>query len=154
MACAANKEGEFNTPFGKYDSVYFPTVEMKAFAEKLATAELVTQDFRTTLNGTGEGDIVYCDPPYVPLSATANFTNYASGGFSSDDQRDLTNLCIQSAQRGAVVVVSNHDTPFTRELYQNASQVIPILVSRTISCDGKTRNKAKELIAIFRENGI
>jgi len=149
--CRFNKSGRFNTPFGSYGTVYFPSEEMEVFREKLLTTELRTQDFRATLAETGLGDIVYCDPPYVPLSKTANFTSYSAGGFSQQDQADLRNLCLKAARRGAIVLISNHDTPFTRDLYHNATEVIPILVSRTISCDGENRKKAKELIAVFRK---
>ena len=116
--CRYNKKGDFNTPFGTYDKPYFPRDEMLVFAEKLATASLVSQDFRLSLAQAGSGDVVYCDPPYVPLSETASFTDYVSGGFSSHDQEDLARRGYQAAKRGAVVLISNHDTPLTRSLYR------------------------------------
>ena len=149
--CRYNKKGAFNTPFGRYGRVYFPTAEMRAFADKLKSAELLTSDFRAALSKAGAGDVVYCDPPYVPLSATASFTNYASGGFSETDHKELYRFALEASERGAVVVLSNHDTPFTRGLYRGATQVVARMVSRTISCDGQNRNKAKELIAVFGE---
>ena len=108
------------------------------------------QDFRLTFAEVQGKDVVYCDPPYVGLSDTANFTDYASGGFDSQDQRELAALCTNAARQGATALISNHDTPFTRELYKDASEIVPLLVSRTISCKGDTRKKAKELIAIYR----
>jgi len=147
--CRYNKKGGFNTPFGRYDQVYFPAEEMLAFAEKLKTARLQRLDFRKALPQAGEGDVVYCDPPYTPLTATANFTNYAAGGFGQQDQRDLHALALAASERGAFVVISNHDTEFTQGLYKGAARLEEVLVSRTISCDGQNRNKAKELIAVF-----
>ena len=148
--CRYNKKGGFNTPFGRYDPVpYFPAREMLAFAEKLRTAKLQAMDFREALPQAGQGDVVYCDPPYEPLTATANFTSYAAGGFSQQDQRDLHELALEASERGAFVVISNHDTDFTQSLYKGAARLEPVLVSRTISCDGQNRNKAKELIAVF-----
>jgi len=150
--CRYNQKGGFNTPFGRYDQVYFPKVEMDAFAKKLQKAKLKQADFREVLSKTGDGDVVYCDPPYVPLTSTANFTNYAAGGFSAEDQEALSNLAIRASERGAVVVVSNHDTPITRGLYSQAA-LTEVMVSRTISCDGQNRNKAKEIIAVFGKPG-
>jgi DNA adenine methylase len=147
--CRYNQNGEFNTPFGRYERPYFPRDEMLEFALRLDSATLKVQDFRVSLSEARDGDVVYCDPPYVPLSATANFTSYASGGFSAQDQTDLAARSIEAARRGASVMVSNHDTALTRRLYQEASQIVPVLVSRTISCDGENRGKAKELIAVF-----
>jgi DNA adenine methylase len=150
--CRYNRKGAFNTPFGRYGKVYFPDDEMLAFAKKLSTAKLRQMDFREALAEAGEGDVVYCDPPYVPLTATSNFTSYAAGGFGKQDQQDLQKAALDAAARGAVVLISNHDTPFTQELYQGAKRVESMLVSRTISCDGQNRNKAKELIAVFGES--
>jgi len=146
--CRFNRTGQFNVPFGSSEP-YFPREEMLVFAARLQTAFLEIQDFRVTLAQAGHDDVVYCDPPYVPLSATANFTDYASGGFSLKDQKDLAACAIRAAQRGATVIISNHDTPLTRELYHDASQIITLQVRRSISCDGENRGKAKELIAVF-----
>lgn len=147
--CRYNQDGRFNTPFGRYERPYFPRDEMLEFAARLDSATLKVQDFRVSLSEAKSGDVVYCDPPYVPLSPTANFTSYASGGFSPEDQNDLAARSMEAARRGATVVVSNHDTELTRRLYQQASQIVPVLVSRTISCDGENRGRAKELIAVF-----
>jgi DNA adenine methylase len=106
-------------------------------------------DFRKALSQAANADIVYCDPPYVPLTATASFTSYAAAGFTEEDQKDLCKLALAARDRGAIVAISNHDTPFTRTLYKAATRVESLMVSRTISCDGQNRNKAKELIAIF-----
>jgi DNA adenine methylase len=150
--CRYNNKGEFNTPFGRYDRVpYFPADEMLAFARKLRTAKLQTMDFRKALPQAGQDDVVYCDPPYEPLTATANFTSYAAGGFGQQDQRDLHALALEASERGAVVVISNHDTLFTQKLYSGASRLEEVLVSRTISCNGQNRKKARELIAVFGE---
>ena len=147
--CRYNQKGEFNTPFGRYTAPRLPEDTMRTFARKLEHAELARQDFREVIKEAGAGDVVYCDPPYVPLSASASFTSYSAGGFRPQDQQDLAELCEKAAARGAVVLVSNHDTAFTRTLYKNADEVVEILVSRTISCDGENRNKAMELIARF-----
>ena len=148
--CRYNQKGRFNTPFGRYDRVYFPHAEMEHFAEKLKSARLERADFRDILGQAGAGDVVYCDPPYVALTRTANFTSYAAGGFSDRDQRDLNDHALAASQRGAVVIVSNHDTAETRKLYRHADRTITdVMVSRTISCNGENRNKVKEIIAIF-----
>jgi DNA adenine methylase len=147
--CRYNKSGRFNTPFGRYSNPYFPANEMMEFAEKLSTAKLVAQDFRPTLAEATAGEVVYCDPPYVPLSASASFTTYAVGGFGPKDQAELAACCLGASRRGVMVLVSNHDTPETRELYKDAQQIVSLLVQRMISCNGAKRNKAEELIAVF-----
>ena len=147
--CRYNRKGHFNTPFGRYIRPYFPAKEMAEFAGKLQGVDLSTQDFRDTFGMLKPGDVVYCDPPYIPLSATANFTDYASGGFSQEDQENLAGCCVEAARRGATVVISNHDSTIARNLYETASRVIQVTVSRTISCDGGNRGKVDEILAVF-----
>lgn len=77
--CRYNSKGMFNVPFGRYSAPYFPATEMQAFADKSERIELMCGDFQAALNQAGDDDVVYCDPPYVPLSETASFTSYAKG---------------------------------------------------------------------------
>ena len=148
--CRYNSAGQFNTPFGRYDRPYFPENEMIAFAQKLQTTELKCQDFKTTFAEIQGGNVVYCDPPYVPLSKTANFTGYDKGGFSKSDQQDLAERSSIAAQNGATVLISNHYTDLTKKLYGGATELVTVMVQRMISCDGDNRKKTMEVIAIFR----
>ena len=97
----------------------------------------------------GEGDVVYFDPPYVPASETSNFTNYATDGFTHEQQIELRDLAETLANRGIKVILSNHDVPITRELYKNA-KIHSIQVSRSISAKSSSRKKASELIAVWQ----
>lgn len=148
-----NAKGGFNSPFGKYAAPYLPEAEMRNFHRKWQAVQPVINyhDFRLTMVIAGENDTVYCDPPYLPLTATANFASYSAGGFCYQDQVDLRDSAIAAAKRGAAVVISNHDTPAARALYIDA-EIIAFEVSRSISCKGAGRGKAPELLAIYRPN--
>lgn len=149
--CRYNARGEFNAPFGAYKKPYFPEKEMTGFYQKTAacSVEFICSEFRETFTRVKNGDVVYCDPPYVPLSQTANFTNYSAGGFSSAEQEELASLAVRCSRKGIPVVISNHDTVFTREIYSTAD-IETLTVRRFISCDGKNRNKVAELLAAFK----
>lgn len=149
-----NSKGEFNVPFGKYDSPTCPSAEMMNFRMYFLSKQLVrftSLSFEdSSLYGDLEaGDVVYMDPPYVPASDTANFTSYATDGFTHDQQVQLSQLAESLASKGIKVIVSNHNTPVTQELYKNA-QIYPIQVTRTISAKGSSRKKANELIAVYQ----
>jgi DNA adenine methylase len=146
--CRYNSKGFFNVPFGRYSEPKLPINEMLLFAKKSQIAEFKCLDFVETFNLVKSGDVVYCDPPYVPLSTTASFTTYAKGDFKIEEQQALANEAIKAKNNGIKVVISNHDLPITRELY-NQAEIIDIDVMRNISSKGRTRGKVKELIAIF-----
>jgi len=147
--CRYNSSGGFNVPFGRYVRPYFPREEMIFFWRKAARCEFVIADFATTLRTTVAGDVVYCDPPYAPLSTTANFTSYSEDGFDLTRQRQLAEEAQRAAQRGVPVVISNHDIPFTREMYAVANQLVAFDVQRNISRDVANRTKAAELLAVY-----
>lgn len=146
--CRYNASGLFNVPFGRYEKPLCPDDQLEAVSRVLARGQVTHGDFEPVLDACGEGDAVYCDPPYVPLSRTAHFANYDKDGFGFDDQQRLAAAARRAADRGAVVVISNHDTPATRELYKGG-RLSFMDVQRMISRDGDNREKASELLAVF-----
>jgi DNA adenine methylase len=148
--CRYNHQGGFNVPFGRYKRPYFPEHELRHFTAVLQQTEISLGDYGEVMAQAMAGDVVYCDPPYAPLSTTANFTDYSRGGFALEQQQRLATLAEAASQRGAFVVISNHDTPFTRKIYTNASQLKKFKVQRYISSKGGERRAASELLAIYR----
>jgi DNA adenine methylase len=148
--CRYNASGGFNVPFGRYVRPYFPAAEMQFFHAKSRRADFVLLDFEAALQNARKGDVIYCDPPYAPLSRTANFTTYSSGGFDLPQQQRLADLAEQARRRGIPVLISNHDTEFIRSAYQHASDLKEFSVRRTISCNGNKRGHAGELLALYR----
>ncbi|MEZ8141312.1 DNA adenine methylase [Enterovibrio norvegicus FF-33] len=147
--CRYNKKGGFNVPFGSYKKPYFPQAELEFFSEKSKKAIFVCEGYEQSFKSARRGSVMYCDPPYAPLSSTSNFTTYSSGGFSLDDQALLGEYARKAAMDKSVpVLVSNHDTPLTRSLYHGAHLNV-VRVKRTISRNGSGRNKVDELLALF-----
>jgi DNA adenine methylase len=147
--CRYNQSGFYNVPFGLYRKPYFPRQEMNYFHQKSKHATFLQSDFRDTFKQAECGDLIYCDPPYVSLSNSANFSSYTNKKFMEQDQIDLARLAMISSEEGITVIISNHDTEFTRHHYRN-SEIISFPVKRSISCLAKNRYPAQELVAIFR----
>ncbi len=147
--CRYNKRGGFNVPFGKYKQPYFPEVELWGFAKKAQKATFLCESYAQTFTRLESDHVVYCDPPYVPLSNSANFTSYAAGGFTLDDQALLARLARKTVvEQGVPVLISNHATPLTYELYRGAD-LQEIKVKRTISRSIGNRQKVGELLALY-----
>lgn len=146
--CRYNQSGRFNVPFGRYLRPYFPAVEMRAFHRKAKRAIFRHQDFGKTMSRLKVGDVVYCDPPYLPLSASANFTAYSAGGFDLNEQERLAAKARHAAQNGIPVLISNHDTPESKRIYTGCD-IECFQVQRNISCNGEKRAKVGELLALY-----
>lgn len=143
-----NRKGQFNAPFGYYKNPLICDPEnLRAVSAALQEVELRHADFAEVLKIAEPGDLVYFDPPYVPVSATAAFTHYTGQTFGPEDQRRLAGVFRQLAERGVFVMLSNSDTPLSREIY--LAPGFPhdtVLASRKINCDGRKRGNVQELI--------
>lgn len=147
--CRYNQKGIYNVPYGRYLKPYFPRQEMLSFHQKSQDVRFIHSDFRETFRLAKPGDIIYCDPPYVPLSSSANFSAYTNKTFRENDQIELADLAMTSRQKGITVIISNHDTGFTRHHYQHG-EITSFPVRRHISCHSLNRKPVQELLAIFR----
>ncbi|EAX0580731.1 Dam family site-specific DNA-(adenine-N6)-methyltransferase [Salmonella enterica] len=143
-----NLDGFFNVGWGKYKAPYFPEKELMAFRKKSSACVFMNAGFERTLRLAGDGDVVYCDPPYEPMPGTAGFTSYASGGFSWDSQVALAESCVAAHQRGAKVFISNSSVPRVIELYeQHGFTLHRVNARRSISSKGSTRETANDIVA-------
>lgn len=147
-----NQKGEFNIPFGKYAKPYFPEEEMRLFAEKAndTKAIFVHGDFRHSIPDVMQRThdaVIYCDPPYIPASDTANFTAYGKP-FTLDDHRALVAALVAvNRQYATHSIISNSDTTETREIY-SAFNLHSLSVRRSVSA--KSRDMAGEVIGVLR----
>ena len=147
--CRYNSSGQLNVPFGRYNKTYFPAEEMFNFAEKSKRATFVCCGFQQLMNRARRNNVVYCDPPYVPLSTSANFTSYAKEDFTLERQKQLSQKAYNLSQRGVTVLISNHENEVSKAIYKEA-KISRFPVRRMISCKGNSRNKVVELLALYK----
>jgi DNA adenine methylase len=141
-----NKGGLFNVPMGRYEAPPICDADgLRTAARLLQHAELRTGHYAEALADAGAGDFVYLDPPYQPLSPTANFTSYTGAGFGEADQHELAGLARALVDRGCAVLLSNSDTPLTRRLYAGF-RIERVLCARAINSDPDARGEVGELV--------
>jgi DNA adenine methylase len=148
-----NRSGVFNVPYGfpkKMPS--FPWQQMKAASRKLRDATVLSGDFLGAMAMARVGDVVYCDPPYLASDHGSSFTAYTAAGFTEHDHIQLVNAALLAVEKGATVVISNHDTPATRKLYAGWN-LNSLEVRRSIAAKGSARENAKELVALLQPGG-
>jgi DNA adenine methylase len=148
-----NASGLFNVPFGQHKK---PTVLDPALLHVVSRAlqriELMCCDFAQPLRRARRHDFVYIDPPYQPLSRTANFVAYTAGGFSWDQQVRLAVWIGRLVKRGCYVLINNADTPEIEALYEATFtahnfdfKMQAFETTRSINRDPTQRRGAKEL---------
>lgn len=150
-----NKAGQFNVPFGKWKHVpkVLDAPNIRACSVVLNRfASLHCQDFTEVVDQAGPGDAVYFDPPYVPVSATANFRSYTSDGFDLDDQHRLAASFRQLSDRGVYVMASNSDTEIVRSLYEGF-EMQELRAKRCINSKGGKRGPVGELLITGARKG-
>jgi DNA adenine methylase len=141
-----NSRGQFNVPFGKYKSPRICDADnLRAVSLSLANTEINCQSFEQIVHQAQKGDFIYFDPPYQPLSKTANFTGYTKNAFRSEDQERLALTFRKLSRRGCYVMLSNSDSEYVRDLYSKF-HIEVVKAHRAINCKGDRRGVINELL--------
>lgn len=142
-----NRKNEFNVPFGDQSN---PTIcdedNLRACARLLCRAEIEVEDFTGVLRRARRGDLVYFDPPYLPLSLSSSFVSYTKGGFGPEDHRKLRDVALALKRRGVTVLLSNSSHPLVCELYGEHFHIEEVLAARAINSRGDRRGPVREVL--------
>lgn len=146
-----NAKGLFNVPYNNRSAGASADAEnLRNIGLYLRRGEVEIRrgDFAEACRDVAPGDFVYFDSPYVPVSETANFTDYTKDGFSPEDHRRLAALYRELAARGARVMLSNHSVPLVYELYRGFA-IEEVEVRRAINRDAAKRSGREVIITNY-----
>lgn len=145
-----NSKGKFNVPLGKYTNPNIVNEENLRSVSSILQASRVSikcRDFGAVLRDAKKGDLVYFDPPYQPVSTTANFTSYTNKNFSFDDLSRLAELCQSLDEKGCKVLLSNSDSKEVSDMFSKRPwKISKIRANRSINSDSKKRTGHFELL--------
>jgi DNA adenine methylase len=142
-----NKRNIYNVPFGRYTNpLICDERNLRACCEVLQGVEIHHEPFHSVLDRAIAGDFVYFDPPYIPLSATSNFTSYTEGGFSDADQVRLRDVALELKARDVHVLLSNSSAARVRELYSPGFRKVAVSVPRRVNSRAEGRGVVDELL--------
>jgi DNA adenine methylase len=142
-----NRKNGFNVTFGRYTAPAIcdePT--LRGCSAALAKAELMVADFEQVVAGARQGDFVYFDPPYVPLSVTSSFASYTSRGFGPEDQMRLRDVARDLRNRGVHILLSNSSSPFVQDLYKEGFEKFRVAATRLVNSNALRRGAIAELV--------
>ncbi|MFW5917702.1 MAG: DNA adenine methylase [Halorubrum sp.] len=142
-----NADGGFNVPIGRYANPdWVQRDRIRAGSRVLANATVRNEDFAYVLDVAEPGDLVYFDPPYEPMSATASFNEYSAEGFDREDQRRLLAVASELDEAGVSVVLSNSGVMY--EAYADAGFHVDVEgATRAINSDAANRDEVDEIVA-------
>lgn len=143
-----NSKGEFNVPWGKLQNpTIFDESILLANSKRLRGAKIAKRDFLKQLELPKRGDLVYLDPPYIPLSTSSNFSKYSKLDFDISNHEQLASCINSLTKRGVFVILSNSDTSDTRAIFGGSMNLYQISVGRSISAKSESRKRVNEVIA-------
>lgn len=143
-----NSSGYFNTPFGRYKNPNVVNeIVLRAVSKYLNESNIKIKcgDYEDALKRVSKNSFVYFDPPYDPISDSSNFTGYTANGFNREEQVRLKNLCDKLNKKGVKFLLSNSNTPFIRELY-NEYDIIVVNANRSINSNANKRGEIEEVL--------
>jgi DNA adenine methylase len=148
-----NAKGGFNVPYGKYKAPRICDEDnLRLVSKKLNVVNIVCSDYKKSADFIDSNTFAYFDPPYRPLTPTANFTSYTKDGFCDNAQADLAAFIDSMSVKGAHIVASNSDPKNVDEqddffdILYAAHQISRIQASRAINANGAKRGKIRELL--------
>lgn len=142
-----NAKGHFNVPVGRQASgPVMPSLDhLQACARAMAGTDLLSAPFASVLDRARAGDFVYFDPPYMPVSPTSSFTDYATEGFGRPEQELLRDVFVQLDRRGCRVMLSNSGNLELLKLYAGYD-VTTLLARRSINSKTDARGPVTEVV--------
>ena len=144
-----NSKGLYNVPWGQLKSpTLYDRDNLLKVSERLQGAVITHTDYRNALKEAKQGDLVYLDPPYIPLNLSSSFSKYAKDDFTIENQIELSSQISDLTERSAAVILSNSDTPETREIFGPNLHLFQIDAARAISAKASSRGTVKEIIAV------
>ena len=146
-----NKNGSFNVPIGRYKNPLIcdtDNLRKMSMVLRQSGSYLGVSDYKKILvEKADKGDFIYLDPPFYPISNTANFTSYTNNGFTFEDQKELAIIFKELTKRRCKVLLSNSNTDEIRRLYSDFSHLTEAaIVNRSINSIGSKRIGHNELL--------
>ncbi|MEX2785429.1 DNA adenine methylase [Streptococcus sp. H49] len=146
-----NSSGQFNAPYGKYKNpAIVNDIAIKAVSNYFNSVnlKLMTGDYRNALKGLRKDAFVYLDPPYMPISSSANFTGYTESGFDYSKQVELRDECVKLHKKGIKFLQSNSYTKEILELYSDSSmfKIEVVQAKRSINSKANRRGDIAEVL--------
>ena len=145
-----NSKGKFNVPLGKYANPNIVNEDNLRSVSGILQSSKVSikcRDFEAVLRDSKKGDLVYFDPPYQPVSDTANFTSYTNKDFTYDDLSRLAELCKNLDSKGCKVLLSNSNSKEVADMFSSEPwKVSKIRANRSINSNSKKRTGHFELL--------
>ena len=148
-----NRKGEYNVPMGAYKNPLICNAEnLKAVSRKLQNVKIVCGDYKESADFIDDRTFVYFDPPYRPLTPTANFTSYTENLFDDVKQLELAKFVQYIDNKNAKVVISNSDPKNTNKndnFFDDAyakQKIKRVAATRMINRNSDKRGKINELL--------
>lgn len=146
-----NRDGLFNVPFDKEKTgktSLFSHENLIACSERLQGATIRHCGFEKAVSKASRGDLVYFDPPYIPLTPTSSFSSYSMEGFGLENHKELAGTIRDLTRRGVYVLFSNSDTPLTRKIFKDDLALRRLYMRRSMSANGENRKDVYEILGM------
>ena len=152
-----NSKGRFNIPMGSpVEKKLFDNDNLDAVGDALSKVNFTCDDYSNVKpfkGGVAKNNLIFLDPPYIPNSKTANFTDYSVEGFDRDSHIKLSNdLSKLIENENNNVIFTNNFNSMSIELFVDKNKKNKRLnaykfnITKTISAKNSGRGNTEELL--------
>jgi DNA adenine methylase len=142
-----NSKGLYNVPWGqlKNPSLFDRDLLLRV-SNRLQDSSISHLNFEESVESARAGDLVYFDPPYIPLSDSSSFSQYAMADFGLIEQQQLATVIQRLKDKSVHVLLSNSDTALSREIFGSVMNLYQIDAARAIAAKAASRGSVKEIV--------
>jgi len=145
-----NKKGHFNVPYGRYKNPTIVDYENIYNASLLLQkATIINGGYKSVLSQYAEpNDLVFLDPPYLPVFDYSDFKRYTKEQFYEEDHIELAGEIERLRDLGCHVILTNSNHPLVHKLF-GKFKIDVYETKRYISCKGGKRTGKDVIVNIL-----
>lgn len=146
-----NSKNQFNVPYGRNGtpSIFIEDNIVNCHKQLKNKTIIDYHSFENIEKKAKKWDFVFFDPPYDPITPTANFTSYTKEFFNRDTQIKLSELYKKLDKKWCKLMMTNSHTDFIKNLYKDyANNFKFIQVRRSINSKTHLRNCIEEVLIV------
>lgn len=150
-----NRQGRFNTPWNRTEK-FIPSYDkdnLKEISDFLSNNEIEIKcsSYTEILEFPVEGDLVFLDPPYVPVGKYGDFKRYSKEQFYDEDQIELAQRVKSLNEQNVYFCLTNSNADLVHQLYSDY-EIHIIKTHRNINSKGAGRFGEDAIVIPRRAN--
>lgn len=138
---------DFNVPYGNYtNQTIINKSHIKKISALIQNVKFKHMSFEESLGKIKKNDMIFLDPPYVPINLTSSFVGYTFEGFDKSTHKKLFDLLNEMKNNKKKWMMTNSNTDYVLENFDEKKFTIKKILCRRAINSKNPNSTVNELI--------